>query len=181
MLVSIDGAEPVNCPANAVDLSAGRHELSAQHGGKTTTAQIDINGLETTRLALTITPPVVTKAPVAAPAARPSADSGTAWLGWTLATAGVLTLGAGAYVDIGLLLPAIDDVKKNRFAASRADYDASLRDAEALQTITWVLYGSGVALLGAGVVALLLDSPEDAPVEAFIVPSGGGLQWRATF
>jgi hypothetical protein len=178
-MVSIDGAEPIPCPADAMDLSAGRHEIIASFDGQSTTAHIDVNGMETTRLALKITPekkpaPVVTKAP-------PEAAGSTSWLGWSLMGAGALTIGAGVFIEQTQLLPDIERLERSDGVDSRDEFNALKKDTEELQTITLAVYGSGIALLGAGIIAVLLDTPEDAPVEAFVIPSGGGLTWRATF
>lgn len=180
MTISIDAGPDQPCPADPIELPAGRHELVGSYDGQTTTAYLDINGMETSRLALTITPVEKPATPVVTPTAPVASGGGTNWLGWTVFGLGAVVLGGATALDVLVIQPDVQRLEDRDFDNQEA-FDKAKGDTGDLQTINLAAFATGGALLVSGVVILLLDIPEEAPVEAFVTPDSGGLLWRVRY
>lgn len=187
--VSIDGEEPVSCPAQPLELAPGTHQIVALYKDQRMTETVTLGGMERRTLALTFdvlgpAPQTLDAGAVEPVAAADGGVSGLAVAGWVGVGLGGAALVTALALELTLLQDYVDQSEKGELDL------AELEDAEALQGANLALYVGGGLLVAAGVTLVLVDafsgSDDGSPsAQRQLVPlvtsDGAGLGWWMRF
>jgi len=165
--VSIDQAAAVSCPTTLA-LVPGNHELLAR-----------ADGFVTSRTEVSVQPGQIRKVTVGELVPRPP----------PFPVVGVSLMGGGVVVGgVGLAFALMASANAQRTTAlirSGGPWDAAAMSNEAAgqrnSLLGWTFLGVGAGALAAGVVALVVQVKNPAPVTVSLVPLPGGFAACASF
>ncbi len=115
-----------------------------------------------------------------APGVSASADSGSSLstYGWIAAGVGVALLGGAFAYDLAVTAPAIEELENlPNTEEGRIEAAEARSEIDGHQTLTLVLGGVGSAAIIGGIVMIILDSDEPAPVSAWANDEAAGFVW----
>ena len=105
-------------------------------------------------------------------------------LGWTILGSGIAA-GLGGFIMTFQALDTHDELGRLSVtptsdpSGSQQQWNALQADLESQEMTSWILYGAGASLLGAGIGLLLIEENEDSLDETATVPLflGNGVRW----
>jgi hypothetical protein len=176
--VQVDGTHAGTAPIR-IPLKSGAHRVKAIAEGRTPFEQ-EVLARPGGDVFVT-----ATLQPIAKPVPLPRPHRTWAWIaiggGSALAATGALLVGLG-YREAGIA-QGIDELDYPDYAAYRSAFNGKARAARTKAYTGWVLLGSGLAAVGAGIV--LHRVTPDGPVSATITPAflqdGAGLSATAAW